>query len=116
MSKETGSDLLEGSTPKILEQWAHDVNLDILYQIVFQMFSEDVHTDARVLERYLAFHEDGEVGQLVWGSSTEDLGPELLEAGKIMLLAVAIIGELFELKIEKDMKPFSLELAELIRR
>lgn len=106
---------LEGTEPKILEQWARDVKLDFMYQIVFRLFSKDVHTDPRVLERYLVFREDGEVGQLVWGPSSNDMGPELLEAAQIMTLAAGAIGDLFELKIQEDVKRFWDEMAEFVR-
>ena len=106
---------LEGAEPKFLEQWAHDVKLDFIYQIVFRLFSKDVHTDPRVLERYLDIREDGEVGQFLWGPSSDDMGPELLEAAKLMTLAAGAIGDLFDLKIQEDVKRFWDEMAEFVR-
>ena len=106
---------IEGVEDKNLKQWAKDVKLDFMYDIVYRLFCKDVHTDPRVLERYLMFRDDGEVSGLIWGPSSEkDIGPELLEASKIQTLAMDAIGHLFELNIKEKIKGFWAEMAGLV--
>lgn len=102
---------VEGTENRILEQWARDVKLDVQYDVVYRLFSQEVHTHPRMIEKYLVFREDGEVGQIGWGPWTErDIRPELFEAAKILLLAIDVIGNLFELNIQSEIKEFWKEI------
>jgi hypothetical protein len=102
---------VDGIESKNIEQWAKDVKLDVMYDIVYRLFSQDVHTHPRVIEKYLRFREDGEVGQIRWGPwIEEDIRPELFEAAKILLLAMDAIGHLFELQIQQEIKSFWAEI------
>jgi hypothetical protein len=101
---------LEGTESKNIEQWAKDVKLDVMYDIVYRLFSQEVHTHPRVIEKYLTFREDGEVGQIGWGPwIDEDIRPELFEAAKILLLAMDAIRHLFALQIQDEIKSFWAE-------
>lgn len=64
-----------------------------------------------MIEKYLVFREDGEVGQIGWGPWTErDIRPELFEAAKILLLAIDGTGNLFELNLKGEIKEFWEEI------
>lgn len=98
---------VDGIESKNIEQWAKDVKLDVMYDIVYRLFSQDVHTHPRVIEKYLSFREDREVGQIGWGPWIgEDIRPELFEAAKILLLTMDCIGHLFGLQIQQQIKSF----------
>ena len=102
---------VDGIENKNIEQWAKDVKLDVMYDIVYRLFSQDVHTHPRVIEKYLHFREDGEVGQIGWGPCIEeDIRPELFEAAKILLLTMDAVGHLFELQIQEQIKSFWVEI------
>lgn len=82
-----------------------------MYDIVYRLFSQDVHTHPHVIEKYISFREDGEVGQIGWGPWIgEDIRPELFEASKILLLTMDAIGHLFELQIQQQIKSFWVEI------
>lgn len=82
-----------------------------MYDIVYRLFSQDVHTHPHVIEKYISFREDGEVGQIGRGPGIgEDIRPELFEASKILLLTMDAIGHLFELQIQQQIKSFWVEI------
>jgi uncharacterized protein DUF5677 len=102
---------VDGIESKNIEQWAKDVKLDVQYDIVYRLFSQDVHTHPRVLEKYLRFREDGEVGQILCGPwIDEEIHAELFEVTKILLLTLEAIGHLFELQIQQQIKSFWEEI------
>ena len=108
---------IEGTESKNVQLWAKDVNLDVMYDVVYRLFSQDVHTHPRLIEKYMVFREDGEVGQIRWGTGVgNDISTELIEAAKILLLAMDAIDHLFELQIKEEIKTFWKELQEIVRQ
>ncbi len=102
---------VDGIENKNVEQWAKDVKLDVQYDIVYRLFSQDVHTHPRVIEQYLRFREDGDVGQIVCGPwIDEEIQAEIFEATKILLLTMDAIGHLLELQIQQQIKTFWEEI------
>ena len=78
-----------------------------MYDVVYRLFSQDVHTHPRLIEKYMVFREDGEVGQIGWGAGVgKDISTELIEAAKILLHAMDAIDHLFELQIKEEIKLF----------
>ena len=88
-----------------------------MYDVVYRLFSQDVHTHPRLIEKYMVFREGGEVGQIGWGTGVgKDISTELIEAAKILLLAMDAIDHLFELQIKEEIKTFWKELQEIVRQ
>ncbi|MDF0675511.1 MAG: DUF5677 domain-containing protein [Nitrospira sp.] len=105
----------DGTENKNLERWAKDVKLDVMYDIVYRLFSQDVHTHPRRLEKYLIIRADGEIGQIGWGAGIgEDISIEIVEAAKILLLTMDAIGHLFQLQIKEEIKSFWEEIKRLV--
>ncbi|MDH5670197.1 MAG: DUF5677 domain-containing protein [Nitrospira sp.] len=106
----------DGTENKDLEQWAKSVNLDVMYDLVYRLFSQDVHTHPRRLEKYLIIREDGEVGQIEWGPDLEkDFSTEIVEAATILLLAMDTISHLFELHTKKEITHFWEEIQNIVQ-
>jgi hypothetical protein len=106
----------DGTENKNLEQWAKSVKLDVMYDLVYRLFSQDVHTHPRQLEKYLIIREDGEVGHIGWGPDVEkDISNETFEAAKILLLTVDAVGHLFALQIKEELKGFWEEIKAIVR-
>lgn len=63
----------------------------------------------------MVVREDGEVGQIGWGAWVDkDISTELIEAAKIMLLAMDAIGYLFKLQIKEEIKSFWAETEKIV--
>ncbi len=88
-----------------------------MYDIVYRLFSQDVHTHPRTLEKYMVIGEDGEVSQLGWGAwADKNITTELIEATKILILAMDAVGHLFELQIKEEIQSFWAETVKIVRQ
>lgn len=97
-----------------VEQWARDVGLSALYDAQYRLFSVEVHSRPRCLERYLIMDETGELKDIRWGPNlNENLRPELIEAARTLIAALFFLDKLFELRIDEQIKKFTADLAKL---
>jgi hypothetical protein len=108
---------VDGTENKNLEQWAKDVKLDVMYDIVYRLFSQDVHTHPRTLDKYMVIREDDGVSQIGWGASIDkNITTELIEAAKILILAMDAVDHLFKLQIKEEVKNFWAEIVKIVRQ
>ena len=99
-----------------VQQWASDVGLLPLYDAIYRLFSQEVHSTPRALERYLEADEAGDFKSFDWGPNVEEnLKPELIEASRILIVALHNLNRLFSLDIEEQLAKFTAELAQLDR-
>jgi len=106
---------VEGVGNKNIEQWSKDVNLGVMYDIVYRLFSQDVHTHPRVVERFMVFRENDEIEAIRTGPwIDDDASTELVEAAKILILAVDAVGSLFEIEIKEEVKRYWNEIVAIV--
>ena len=106
---------LEGiNVQRNLEQWAKDIELHHLYVGAYRLYSQDVHSSPRVLDRLFMKSEGNEVIGFEWGpKEDEDLRAELLEAARYLSHGLGFINKLFELHIDEQLKHFDNQYKEL---
>ena len=108
---------VEGVENKNVEQWARDLNLSVLYDIVYRLYSQDVHTHPRVVEKFMVFRENGEIKAIRTGPWIEDdTSTELVEASKILILAADAIRSLFEVEIQDEIKCYWNEITAIVEQ
>jgi hypothetical protein len=106
---------VEGTAHKNVEQWAKDVELDVMYDVVYRLFSQDVHTHPRVIEKHMTLSTEGEVAGFRCGpSARNDVSVELIEAVKILLLEMDAVGHLFEANLQQQIKLFWEEIKQIL--
>jgi hypothetical protein len=97
-----------------VEQWAKDTGLSHLYDGTYRLFSQDVHSSPRAIDQYFMADERDDVIGFEWGPEAEkDLQAELLEAARVLVVGMSIVGELFQLNIKQDLDGFSVDLGRL---
>jgi len=107
-------DLIGDAKDETVQQWSQDIGLSALYDGQYRLFSSEVHSRPRSLERYVDLSDVGELQDIRFGPDlNENLRPELLEAARILITAMAFLNTLFELGIENDIVTFTTELARL---
>ncbi|TKS60237.1 MAG: hypothetical protein EWM73_03154 [Nitrospira sp.] len=107
-------DLIGDAKDETVQQWAQDIGLSALYDGQYRLFSSEVHSRPRSLERYVVLSDAAELQDIKFGPHlNENLRPELLEAARILITALSFLNTLFELGIENDIRTFTTELARL---
>ena len=101
-------------TNTTIKKLAEDVKLSHLYVIPYRLFSPDVHSGPRALEKFIRTGQDGDLEEFVWGPDAEsDQKGELLEVCRIMVMAMGYINCLFDLKIGTQLSTFKTEVEAL---
>ena len=103
----------EEETEKNLEQWAKDVKLHHLYTGAYRLYSQEVHSIPRVLNDYIMVDPQGEIIGFEWGPKEDDLGAELLEAGRYLIYGMSFINRLFDIDLDQKLKSYDEKYAEL---
>lgn len=108
-------ELIVGDIPKKnIHQWARDLGLLPIYDAQYRLFSNDVHSAPRALERYLETNEEGEYAVINWGPDlSEDLRAEFLEAARILTLALSFVNAVFKINIDAGIAGFTAKIAAL---
>jgi transcriptional regulator with XRE-family HTH domain len=97
-----------------IKELARLAGLQHLYDSMYRLFSQDVHTSARTLERYLVFDEaSGDVQTFAWGPETTDMHVELMAVVALMLACFACVAGLFSLDLGTELSEFNAELRAL---
>jgi Family of unknown function (DUF5677) len=99
-----------GITEEKVIKLAYRVKLMHLYDSLYRLFSQDVHSSPRALEEYCLFDQNDELAGFKWGPKTEDLAAEFTVIPRIMILGFAAINELFDLKLDEALSNFDAEL------
>jgi Family of unknown function (DUF5677) len=99
-----------GITAEKVEALARRVNLQNLYDGLYRLFSQNVHTSPRALENYCAFDQNNELVGFVWWPQTDDLEAELTVIPRIMILTFAVVNELFGLNLDEGLTSLDAEL------
>lgn len=95
------------------EQWARDINLHHLYVGAYRLYSQDVHSSPRVLDKLFMKSEGNEVIGFEWGpKEDEDLRAELLETTSYLIYGMSFTNKLFELNIDEQLKNFDKQYNE----
>jgi hypothetical protein len=103
-----------GVSSQTVEELARLAGLQHLYDSLYRLFSQDVHTSVRALERYLVFDEaSGDLKTFAWGPETTDLHAEFMAVVELMLACVACIAGLFSLDLGAELSGFNAELRAL---
>lgn len=102
-----------GITEERVMELARRVNLMNFYDGPYRLFSQDVHTSPRVLEKYGVFDQSGALVSFTWGPQTDDLEAELTIIPRIMILAFALVNEMFDLRLDETLASFDAELRPL---
>ena len=95
----------QGITEEKVEHLARRVHLQSLYDGAYRLFSQDVHTSPRALETYAAFDQDTNLVGFVCWPQADDLEAELTVIPRILILAFAVVNELFGLKLDQGLQP-----------
>jgi len=96
------------------EQWARDLNLHHLYVGAYRLYSQDVHSSPRVLEKLFMKSEENELVGFEWGpKGDEDLRADLLEASRYLIYGMSFMNKLFKLNIDEQLKNFNHQYKEL---
>lgn len=94
-----------------VRKWAEDLKLTALYDSVYRLFSQDVHSMARSLENYLILDEREEFQSFRWGPYFQkDFSTELLEAVRLLLVSANLMDMLFNLNVDKEIKSLMEEM------
>ncbi|MDH4187946.1 MAG: DUF5677 domain-containing protein, partial [Nitrospira sp.] len=106
--------LIGDARDETVKQWAQDIGLSALYDGQYRLFSSEVHSQPRSLERYIIFSDTRELQDIKFGPDlNENLRPELLEAARILMTALSFLNALFKLGIENGIGALTAELARL---
>jgi hypothetical protein len=103
----------KGITEEKVIELARRVNLMNFYDGAYRLFSQDVHSSPRVLENYGVFDQRDALVSFAWGPKTDDLEAELAIIPRIMILAFAIVNEIFDLRLDETLASFDAELRPL---
>lgn len=97
-----------------LDEWACELGLSHFYDAQYRIYSGDIHSHPRALERYLETDTTGEYAVINWGPAIEeDLGTEFLESARILLVSLSFIKNVFELDIAADIERLSAKFSGL---
>lgn len=89
------------------EQWARDLNLHHIYVGAYRLYSQDVHSSPRVLDKLCMRNEENELVGFEWGpKGDEDLRADLLEASRYLIYGMSFMNKLFNLNIDEKLKNF----------
>jgi hypothetical protein len=104
-----------GLSSQTTQELARLAGLQDLYDGMYRLFSQDVHTSVRALERYLVVDEaTGDIKSFVWGPETADLQVELMAVVELMLACLAFLDRLFSLDLSAELRGFNVELRALV--
>ncbi|RXZ80414.1 hypothetical protein EBB07_18850 [Paenibacillaceae bacterium] len=88
-------------------EWANRADMAVFYAFVYRILSSDVHTDIRVLEKYLVLDEEK---QNVIGIDSlpnhVDIVRSLFTAYSIMIISLNCLNELFELQQDNILQAY----------
>lgn len=101
-------------TMEAVEQLARRVGLSHFYDGAYRLLSQDVHSSARSLERYLLFGETGELTGLRYGPLTEDLNLVHGTAATVTIMALGAIDRLLVLNLGTELRRLDEEVRGLI--
>jgi hypothetical protein len=99
-----------GITEEHAIELARRVNLLNFYDGPYRLFSQDVHSLPKVLEKYGVFDQDGALVSFTWGPQIDDLEAELTVIPRIMILGFAVVNEMFDLKLDETLASLDAEL------
>jgi hypothetical protein len=106
----------ETKSTRNIEQWAKDVGLHHLYVGDYRLFSQDVHSSPRGLDKFFMTNEKNEVIGFEWGpKEDEDLRVELMESAGYLIQAMSFMDEIFELNIDEQLRTFHNQSSELAK-
>ena len=88
-------------------EWANKAQLDVYYAYVYKTLNSEVHTDIRMLEKYLEIDEENyEITGINSLPSDRDINRSLFTAYSIMLIALNCLNKVFELKQDEVLKSY----------
>jgi hypothetical protein len=102
-----------GITEEKIRQLAHRVDLMVLYDGPYRLYSQNVHSSPRSLEEYCQFDQNEELAGFVWSPQTQGLEAELTVIPRIMILGFVAVNELFDLKLDETLASLHAEIAQL---
>jgi hypothetical protein len=100
----------KGITEEKVIELAKRANLMALYDAHYRIFSQNVHSSPRIIEKYCLFDQNDEPTELKWYPQIEGIEGELTSIPRIMLLGVAATSGIFGLNLDEDIARLSAEL------
>ena len=97
-----------------LEQWARELGFSHFYDAQYRIYSGDIHSHPRALERYLETDATGEYAVINWGPAMEkDLRTEFLESARLLLVSLSFIKNVFGLDVAAEIERLSAKFSGL---
>jgi len=104
----------EAKSSRNIELWAENLGLHHFYVGAYRLFSQDVHSSPRGLDKFFMTNEENEVIGFEWGpKEDEDLLAELLEAARYLIYGLSFMSKLFELNFDEKLRTFHNKSGEL---
>jgi hypothetical protein len=98
------AEVLRGAPERKLEQWATEVGMVTLYQTGYRLYSADVHSGARCLQRFLNYDLSGFASGVNWTPTETDSRVELTEVSRVAINGLSLAGHLFGLTHDEAFK------------
>jgi hypothetical protein len=95
-----------------VEELAKRANMYSFYQLAYRCLSEEVHTTGRSLKSYVITDENGEIKMFENGPQVFDLH-KFNTASYCLLIAIDCINEIFNLKLEQEIKQYEEKITNL---
>jgi Family of unknown function (DUF5677) len=103
----------KGITEKKADQLANGCGLQILYDSMYRLFSQDVHSAPKAIEGYCNFNDQSELIGFLRGYEKEDINAELTAIPRVMYFGVFAINKLFNLGIDQELIDFDEKIRPL---
>jgi hypothetical protein len=89
----------EGIKDVEVYEWANKANMDVFYAYLYKTLNSEVHTDIRMLEKYLELDEEkNNIIGINSLPSDMDINKSLFSAYSVMVITLNCLNEIFNLK------------------
>jgi hypothetical protein len=88
-------------------EWANKAKMDVFYAYVYKTLNSEVHTDIRMLEKYLVLDE--EKNKIIGINSLQndmDISKSLFTAYSVMVITLNCLNEVFDLKQDEILNSY----------